>query len=528
MEHSTQSGIEWPSYVEHLTMKKFMSKRALSALGIFTLFSNSLALADLASPVPSGVAPSGAPQSQQNAYCQSVCGPLVNGSGQIKGLSGSTGWTLADDLFCANHGAQTNPNVAPSPVPNAPAAPAVSCSIALQPGDTDCATVQAEVAHCQWHNGQLEQQCMAYEAAGGGTTGEKVVLMLDIAAAGTCGAACATTALAANQPLEAACRITSTSASGAELLETLLTKSSAMSKVISASMGSLGIGMNLMKAKGNFGDYFKGDNGATNGNITTNQNNKDAIKKDKKTACLTAIMMGAMAGARYGNIRSQESTQNQACSQVEALAGSSNTVGNGGMLLPSDVTGGANGTSGTSGSSAQVGSGLSCVGSGGSIGACTASSTVGSDGAALQSSGLAPAIAPLAAQMAPSVLGGLSSGQGSAAQAVGGALGGTGGDIGSAVTTAAAAGQKHAEELNEGVGGMSGGGGGGGGGASNDAPNPMAALAEMMGKKDGPNGGGTQNFQGQPESTDIWHANSPDNLFQIISTKIGKVSKRLQ
>src|SRR6185437_3702446 len=78
--------------------------------------------------LPSANTPPGAGASsgQQDAYCNSVCSALVNNSGQVLGLNGNVGWSVADDLWCANHGSQTNPLVGPSPVPGG-AAPSGSC-----------------------------------------------------------------------------------------------------------------------------------------------------------------------------------------------------------------------------------------------------------------------------------------------------------------------------------------------------------------------------------------------------------------
>ena len=73
---------------------------------------------------------------------------LVNGKGQIKGLSGNTGWTVSDDQWCADHGAQTNPLIGVDATPTSQAAPPnVQCPNATMiNGDTSCSTTQGKTS----------------------------------------------------------------------------------------------------------------------------------------------------------------------------------------------------------------------------------------------------------------------------------------------------------------------------------------------------------------------------------------------
>ena len=461
-------------------------------------------------PIPSG-------QSAQNAYCSSFCPQLVNNSGQVLGLNGTTGWTLADDQWCVDHGSPTNPAVAPDPTPTSSTPPPnTPCQVPMINGDMSCAQTTAWYNHCGWHNGQVEQQCEAYESAGQGRGGEKTVLFLDIAAAGTCAIACYTSHGGNDSPMLPACRVAGLAASTTELLETLLQKGSATSKILSSAMGGMGIYMEAKAAQ------------SAGGLFTTNNPGKGRVMN----ACISALMFGVMAGVREGMIKSQEGTQNSACQQVLSLLSTSSANGAGITALPtSNGSAASGGSGGSTGSSGGGDPGLSCMGSGGTVTSCSGGSTAADTGA-LQNSGLGSALLPQAQQLAASPLGQqLASGNGDAGSAIGAMGGGSAGDAGGAVATVASAAQAHAQELSEGVSGTTpGGGGGGGGGGDAEQPNPMAGLAALLnpqGKDQAP-AGGTLRFNGQAESTDIWHTNSEQNIFQIISTRIGKASKSLQ
>jgi hypothetical protein len=124
----------------------------------------------------------------------------------------------------------------------------------------------------------------------------------------------------------------------------------------------------------------------------------------------------------------------------------------------------------------------------------------------------------------------LGEGGGNLGQAVGAAAGGAG-DAGSAIATVASGVAAHPQALSEGVEGTSmGGAGGGGGGGGEEAPNPMAALAAMLNpqSKDQAPMGGTLNFRAPAQGVDVYHQNSDQNIFQIISTRIQKAASRVQ
>lgn len=483
--------------------------RLLISVYLFTLIGAPLAQADLASPSPSGAA----------ADCNSFCSMLVNGKGKPIGLDGSGAWGTSDDQWCANHNAQTNPAVQPQSTPSTSAsAPAGTCNIQLQPGDTSCADNQRRYAHCTYHNGQAEQQCEAYVAADGGTGGEKAVLFLDIAATGTCAASCA---MKTNPALATACRAAGTGASAMELLETLTQKGSAVGKLLSGGMAGYSL-YNNGKALLAKPAAANGANGAT-------------AKKPGDGDCTSAMLFAAMTIFRHQAIKSQGDTKKNACDAVKKLA--SNALVVGGSAVVSFGSNGSLVSSASGGDTGSLSSGadssLRCVSNGGAVSSCTGTTgQAATDAGMLTDSGLGSHLAPQAQQLADSPLGReLGEGRGDPMAALGAATSGAG-EAGGAVMTVAAAAQEEAKRMAEGVQGATFAGGGGGGApeaAAAGGPSPLDALNALLhgGKAEGASAvGGTQVFGAT--GTDIWHTKTDQNLFQIVSGRIEKAATRLK
>jgi hypothetical protein len=503
---------------------------------LFLLSISSSAYAVEASPTPSAnpsaLPSSGSPWSVEQPACNNICGPLVNKDGKIEGLSGSVGWTSVDDQWCANHGAQTNSAVSQSTNLVPVTAQASPCPIPMYQGDTSCYQTEGELAHCQYHNGQVEQQCQAYAAAEQTLSGQTAMIAMDSVVAATCATACVSENFPGAQGVIIACRDGGMAANAAEIIVTLSQKSSAMAKAIQGATAAMGIGTSLKAAAGFENDTtaaggqdasYSGYFGGQKANAGPGGHNRD------KAACTNALMFGMMAGERYMSLRSAKSTEESACGQVLALATTSSVVGSGIILPPSMLgDGGSTGSAGSTGSTSTASGALNCIGSGGAVSTCTGTSTtVAPSDASLLSSGLGQQAAPAAAQLAPSIASGLDSGTGSGAGAIGAAGGSGAGDAGNAVMTVASAAQENAADLRGEVEGTrlsaSGGGGGGGG----EEANPLAGLADLLKPQGGAAaGGGTTTFSAQ-QTTDIWHTNSTDNLFQIVSGRIGKTSTKL-
>jgi len=483
--------------------------RAILALYFFMAMASPFANAELAAPTTGA---SSAPWPTEQQYCDSLCPSLAGTNGQALGLSGSGGWTTSDDQWCANHNAQTSPTVLPSPAPIGATLPAGTCTTAqMYPGDTSCAQTTAEVTHCQYHNSQTESYCMAYEGAKIAGGGEKTVLMLDIAATATCATVCAiemTNPVGASITAEHVCEGASIGAGAAEILVTLTQQASTIGKLADGVLGAAGIAEGVAGLK----------------NMTLLQGKKNPA--DDRSACIAAVTMAALTGVRYYNMGYGERTQKSSCGNVWALQSTNATVGSsGGATTANAVIGSSSGGGGSVvGSTSTNGTaGLNCMSSGGTVSSCTGQQVSGAtDGGLLANTGLGNAALPLAQQLQAQGLPSALSGSGGLGAAMGGAMGGSG-DMGKALTKIAEEAAANGAQLAS-AAPYSGGGGGAGGAPVSDAANPFAGLGGAGGPAPGSS---MQVFHGDNSDTDIWHAHSDQNLFQIVSGRIGKVSPRI-
>jgi hypothetical protein len=496
------------------TSKKWAIKTIFSvsfaAFGLLATFGllASPAHAELAAPTAGA---SSAPWATEQQYCNTICPSLAGTNGQALGLSGTGGWTTADDQWCANHNAQTNPSVAASPAPVGSTVTIPCTTAVMYPGDTSCAQTTAEVTHCEYHNTQTESYCMAYEGALTGNGGEKTVLMLDIAATATCGAVCASTPLSAS--ISEACQGAAVAAAAGQIAVVLTQKDSTMGKMLDA------VGAGATAAMGV--ESYEATQNVTSGAGSLLNNNTA-----KKNACLTAAVLAALTGVRYYNMGYLEREQKSSCGNVWALQSSAATIGAGVVSASgaSAVIGVSSGTGGGtvgSGSLSNGTAGLNCISTGGTVSSCTGQQVSGATDGGLLNGGLGTAALPLAQQLAAQGLPDALSGSGSPGGAMGGAMGGS--DLGKALAKIA---DQAATDgaLIASAAPYSSGGGGGGGGSTSDAPNPFAGLA---GGGAAP-GSSMQVFRGDgSDGNDIWHSHTDQNLFQIISGRIGKVAPRV-
>jgi hypothetical protein len=432
------------------------------------------------------------------------------------------GWTAADDQWCANHNSQTNPSVMASPAPLGATVPTESCSISYYPGDTSCAQVTAGFDRCQYHNSQVESYCEAYEAAKMAGTGEKTVLLLDIAATAVCGTACATGFTGVGQAAYTACSASSTAASAAEILVTLTQKSSAVGKIVDLALSGVGVaeGVNgLMKGNGLIS--------ATDGKgYADNESDKGGVtKQQKKNACITAAALAALSGVRYYNNGYGERSKQSSCKNIWSLQSSASAIAGGVTAAGYTSSGGSTSTSGSStgsstGSSSgtNAATGQSCTSSNLSAASCGQVSAA-TDGGLLTNSGLGNAVSPVAQQLAGS--GALQAAKsGGIGSAMGGAMGGDG-NVGTALAKVAQTAADNAKELGQ-VAQMSSGGGSGRGTASD-----TSGLSNLFGNtSNGPAVAPMAIFKGDgdDETDDIWHSHTSSNIFQIVSHRIGKVN----
>jgi hypothetical protein len=553
---------------EHSVLKSiFVSTVSVSLLGT-SFFIIPGANAELAAP---SAGSSSAPLATEEVYCDAICPTIANSNGQLFNTSGTIGWTTTDDQWCANHNSQTNPSVMASPAPLGATVPTGSCTIAYYPGDTSCAQVTAGFNLCQYHNSQVQTYCQAYESAKMAGEGEKMVLMLDIAATGVCAADCmATSALGGTGSM--ACEASSTAAGAAEIVVTLTQQSSTMGKIADLALGGAGVALGLrgLMDKSSINNSCKSPQAPQQLNINGSNplqlsappasvqlpqapmpnlpggsseykfqsvddflaslfisNAEASMSSCKKNACITAVAMAALTGVRYYNMGYGARTKASSCNNIWNLQSSASAVAGGITAAGYTAAGGSiaatsgssTGTTGTTGTT-NAATGTSCTAANISSSACGQVSAA-TDGGILANSGLGNAVAPLAQQLANSGLPS-SLGSGGLGGGMGGAMSGAG-DMGAALTKVAQTAADNGKELSQ-VASMGYSSGGGGGGSTASDTNAFANLLGGSGGA-GPIAAPMAVFKGDGEdSDDIWHSHSSNNIFQIVSHRIGKVN----
>ncbi len=118
-------------------------------------------------------------------------------------------WSKADDAICDQIGNPTNTGVMIKPVPTTTVVPEAemtssACSINYGSfavgGNSDadkCAAAGQILTHCQYHNSQVEQQCMAFNAATASGDNalhlDRALMIMDLVVAAECATECALT-----------------------------------------------------------------------------------------------------------------------------------------------------------------------------------------------------------------------------------------------------------------------------------------------------------------------------------------------
>lgn len=295
---------------------------------------------------------------------------------------------------------------------------------------------------------------------------------------------------------------------------------------------------------------------------------EEAEKKSnwKKLPCVSAAIFAAMFGVRIANIKKFKNTGKKECESVQQLLANSgdpvNNMSNTNQYSsqgantnnsPSGNYGGSSGGQGNGSGTASTGDSYTdylknlasaCASSSSSPG-CIAggSSNAATDAGILSKTNTAaPFLNSLPHEIANELL--KNAVQSGAGPALANALPASFGNLGTALAGAADAGEKDADKIAKTLGmgdllsvptnsSYSGGGGSSGrtGSGSNTSENPFANLfGASAGGGFGSLGSGTgvANFGSLAQDTDIWHSNSKDTLFQIISARVNKTSQRIQ
>jgi hypothetical protein len=277
-----------------------------------------------------------------DASCDDVCSMIVDKSGKPKGLGGGIGWAETDDLWCANHGARTNPAVVADPTTK-PQTGGAPCNLPLLQGDPSCIETNRRISQCKLRGSQIETKCAAYLANEGATKGEKVVLALDVTAAAACGLACAGNFVPGGAALHTACAAAGASASVTEIIQVIKLKSGKVQDLI--ALGGVGLGT-AFAAQG-MADAVQGDKIASKGQPKSAR---------EKNSCKAAYTFAALSGLRAFSMKSHQSSKKKSCSSVRELLGEVLTVNAvpGGSASAANSGGSSGSGSGSSGGAAAV------------------------------------------------------------------------------------------------------------------------------------------------------------------------------
>ncbi|MEK6704530.1 MAG: hypothetical protein AABZ06_01960 [Bdellovibrionota bacterium] len=396
---------------------------------------------------------------------------------------------------------------------------------------------------------QVGPQCAAYKASEDSKVPEKVLLALNLGVATTCGFACVSEKF--NPTISQICSVGAMGAGVAEVIVTLSQKSSIAQKMISVAGGAAGTYMgykgakeveNISKASTRFREAREARDAAmdqenTHAAINAELDADDAIKdkvaakkKSKSDSCKTAVVFGIMAGLRAVNLNQHDETKKKACGEVNQLA-SANGIsvdGSGGSSAPSKAN---SGTSAGLASYEAASQGLTCISSQGGLAACPVVngqpvSLEATDAGIMSRSGLDRVAAPVALagleKMAGQLDGAVNAGSMMAAMA------GELGEFGNALAQVAKTAQDNPREFMDLLPISSAIASTGGGivkqAGDSQGGNAFGSLFGNTGSKQtGASGVDSAAFQAK-QSTDIWHADSALNIFQIVSDRIGKSS----
>lgn len=452
-----------------------------------------------------------------------------------------------------------------------------------------CEYVSKGVKRCDLRGGQVEEQCLAYMSAGDGSKWQYILLALDLTAAGSCAMACFTN-VASGGTTEAVCQYAGLAAGGTELIATLAMKNSTVGTLINGVAAGAGaysanaLWTNNGGGVQNMGIFQGGAPSAANPNLVdageiqsqidkslaaqkvaanpaantpatsvqfgqssgggqitpanqqaqapkTTSNQTAGAEKDR-SSCYAAAAFGVLTGLRGHSILGIKKTKDQACGQIQSLQGSQNVAinwnGIPGMAVAASQGGigsGANqGGLGTGGSIGKLPQGIAGV-------PPVALQAV--DGNLLSKTGLDRALGSEASKLNPdAIMNTLSSGGagGLMKSALGNAANTPAGD---SLTRLAQTSQDSATVFLGAVPGatmMGGGGGGAGPSGGGKEPGFAGALASLLGGEGGdrsPAGASMTNFGNPAGNTDIWHAGSTDNIFQIVTRRIERVTSRV-
>jgi hypothetical protein len=494
-------------------------------------------------------------QGEELTQCNNICDRIVGPQGRVLDVDDNGAWDQSDDQWCATHGISRGglePNTRLSAVSNAQ-----NCPYYLEKGES-CEGIQDKILRCEMLGSDIYARCLAYKQQAQSNEGQAVMIALDTAAAAVCTVACVAGATGSIGSWGLVCNVSGQVNGLAQMIAATQLEQNEVADAASSISGFGGMGLGMVgetalgvrhsrvqenaSEKGNLYEQRRGnmERGATREEALTSdqesrleeiegQDGDDGIETG--VSCGMAALFAATAITRGVNVGLVEESRKNICKDISARVAVSQDqalrrVGQGG--------GGSGGSFGFGG-----GGGLgSRSGNGNPFDAPVTvtsiedalnnpRSSAATDGQLFNKTGLGNRIKDRVPAMAPGILAAASRGDhaGMFAAALPSQAAALAGPLSSV-------GSKLASKLGGSNGGMLAGagnysGGGGRGPASGGGFNPFGALgAKSGGAKGGDGVGQAMDFGAVAESTDIWHSNTDQNIFQIVSGRIDRVQRK--
>lgn len=533
-------------------MKRFISALCIASL----LYPHSIGWAQTPTPTQTPDLRNFQDASLQD--CNNVCNRIVGANGRELDVDDNGEWTDTDDQWCASRGISRGGHVAYSGPPTARSINQNCPFPVVNEGET-CATLNDKMLRCEMRGSVTHNNCMVMRQSARAYDDQIAMVTLDSVAAGACTLSCVMTSIQNNSQWAYPCTIASTTNGIAQsIILTQINQNDA--GMYAASIGSSltgilgGAGMasttalqqsaqtttttvsgNLPRAEfgangglNTGGPRFDAVTGDTVTVETTNTTDTTAEDAGTATACIMAGIFAGLAIARGANMGELDKSRKSACESITAqVAVDQNSIKR--FLESGGESGG--GRFGVTGGNGPV-----FEGRGNPFGTSTNVQSIDDalnnplvsaavDGGLLTRTGLGNSLKNRAPELAPGILDAARRGDNAGMLAAGlpkqaAAAAGVLANVGNRMNDKLKPGSMMAQ-----VGSYSGGGGGARGPAAGGA-SPFAGLGAKNAGMGAGGPGAAMDFGGVAESTDIWHSNSSDNIFQIVSHRIHRVQRK--
>lgn len=511
-------------------MKRFLSLVCISTL----LFPHSIGWA---APAPEPT-PTRRPdlrnfQDASLQECNNVCNRIVGSEGAIVDVTDNGAWGDDDDKWCADHGIGRGSFEAYSGAPSARSL-AENCPFPVVNEGESCLGINDKMLRCEAHGSEIYNQCLAYKMGEKAGEQQGPLIAIDAVAAGVCGVACGMGAANQLGDWGTVCQITGTAAGAAQGIAALIISQNDFADAATGiSMGAGVLGGATLLAKSvpqNNPSSATITTTAADGTSTSTNTHSQQDTSDTETgmACGTAALFAASTIIRAANLGDIEKARGETCRNISAqVAVDQDRIKR--FLDSGGRSGGGRFSMTAGGGSATFQGGGNPFGTPTNVEAIENALnnplvSAATDGGLLNRTGLGNNLKNRVPSLAPGILDaarrGDTAGMFAAAlpkQAA--ALAGTLANVGGKVSQKMNSGNMLAQ-----VGTYSGGGGGRGPAAS--GANPFGSLGAKNAGAGAGGPGAAMDFGATAESTDIWHSNTDENLFQIVSGRIHRVQRK--